>query len=232
MTFISTRELAGGAVALDIDRPPANALDLELLQELGDALEAAAAQPAGGARDRRPAGLLLGRASISRRLPTYGPRAAARGGPRDQPHGHRRLRHALPGGGGGDRVTRSPAGWCWRCAPTTGSAPRRAGTADRGQVGVPYPQAAIAVVRAELAPPAARTAGPDRTADRRRGVRCGSACSTRSRPRDRVLDRALEVGRRAGGAPGRHLRAHQARPARRGDRRHARAAAADPLLDL
>jgi enoyl-CoA hydratase/carnithine racemase len=45
MTFVTISEPAGGTVRLEIDRPPANALDLDLLRELGDALESVAASP-------------------------------------------------------------------------------------------------------------------------------------------------------------------------------------------
>ena len=230
MTFVSTRELAGGILALDIDRPPANALDLELLRELGDALEAAAASP--------PSALVIaGRPGCFsagfdlKAAPTYGPRQR-----REAVRAINRM--AIAAYGARCPVVAAVTGHAIAgglvlalCADyRVGSEEGRYGLTEV-QVGVPYPQAAIAVVRAELTPPAARTlALSGRLIGAEEAGRLGLLDEVT--PRDRVLDRALEVAAEfAGLEAATYVRTKLdlrgavigAMPA---------AAAADPLLDL
>jgi enoyl-CoA hydratase len=191
MTFVTTRELAGGAVLLGIDRPPANALDLELLRELGDALEAAAASPP-------PALVISGRPGCFsagfdlKAAPTYGPQQR-----RDAVRAINRM--AVAAYGARCPVVAAVTGHAIAgglvlalCADyRIGSDEGRYGLTEV-QVGVPYPQAAIAVVRAELAAPAARTLALGGRLIGAEEARSLGLLDEVTAP-DRVLDRSLEV---------------------------------------
>jgi enoyl-CoA hydratase len=155
MGHISTRELDDGVAVLTADRPPANAMDLDLLDEIVAAAKRFAGQP--------PRALVLaGRpgffsAGVDLKLaPTYGS------------EDRRRMVAAINAMALG--VYELP---CPVVGAITGHAVggglvlalctdlRVASSAGRYgltevQVGVGYPQAAIGVVRAELAPHAAR----------------------------------------------------------------------------
>ena len=155
MTHISTREHSDGMAVLSVDRPPANAMDLALLEEI-----VAAVQPF--ANDPPRAIVLAGRpgffsAGVDLKLaPTYGP------------EDRRRMVAAINAMALG--VYELP---CPVVGAITGHAVagglvlalctdlRVASSAGRYgltevKVGIGYPQAAIGVVRAELAPHAAR----------------------------------------------------------------------------
>ena len=155
MSHISTRDGGNGVAVLSADRPPANALDLALLEEI-----VAAVQPF--ANDPPRAIVLAGRpgffsAGVDLKLaPTYGP------------EDRRRMVAAINAMALG--VYELP---CPVVGAITGHAVagglvlalctdlRVASSAGRYgltevQVGIGYPQAAIGVVRAELAPHAAR----------------------------------------------------------------------------
>jgi enoyl-CoA hydratase len=155
MGHISTRDHGNGVVVLTADRPPANAMDLALLDEIVTAVRPFVADP--------PHGLVLaGRpgffsAGVDLKLaPTYGPKD------------RRRMVAAINAMAVG--VYELP---CPVVGAITGHAVagglvlalctdvRVASSAGRYgltevQVGIGYPQAAIGVVRAELAPHAAR----------------------------------------------------------------------------
>ena len=155
MSHISTREDGNGVAVLSADRPPANAMDLALLEEI-----VAAVQPF--ANDPPRAIVLAGRpgffsAGVDLKLaPTY------------EPEDRRRMVSAINAMALG--VYELP---CPVVGAITGHAVagglvlalctdlRVASSAGRYgltevKVGIDYPQAAIGVVRAELAPHAAR----------------------------------------------------------------------------
>jgi enoyl-CoA hydratase len=147
---------ADGIAVVTIDRPPANALDVELLEELGDTLARVAS-------DLPQAVILTGRPGFFsagadlKAIPTYGPTERRRS---VEGINHLVLEayalacpvigaingHAIAGG--------FVLALCtdMRVASTDG----RYGLTEI-KVGVPYPQAAIGVVLAELAPHAARS---------------------------------------------------------------------------
>jgi enoyl-CoA hydratase len=155
MSYVSTREHGSGVAVLSVDRPPANAMDLTLLDEIVAAAAPLAANP--------PRALVLtGRpgffsAGVDLKLtPTYGP---------DE---RRRMVAAinamalavyeLPCPVVGAITGHAVAGGLVLALCTD---VRVASTAGRYgltevEVGIGYPQAAIGVVRAELAPHAAR----------------------------------------------------------------------------
>jgi enoyl-CoA hydratase len=152
--FVSV-ETSGAVAVLSVDRPPANAISLELLDELVAALELLAADPP-------PAAVIAGREGFFsagvdlKAVPEYGPDA------------QRRMV------GGVNRMVLATYGMsCPVIAAVTGHAiagglvlalcadVRVASLEGRYgltevKVGVPYPQAAIGVVRAELPAHSAR----------------------------------------------------------------------------
>jgi enoyl-CoA hydratase len=198
MGHVSLAERDGVAV-LTVDRPPANAMDLALLGDLVEAIEGlAAAVP--------PALVLAGREGFFsagadlKAVPGYGP-AEQRG----MVDAINRMAlgvyglpcpvvcavtgHAIAGG-----LVLALCG-DHRVASTEG----RYGLTEV-KVGVPYPQAAIGVVRAELAPPAARVlALGNRLVDAAECLRLG-AFDEALAPAE-VLDRALAVARELAGMP-------------------------------
>jgi enoyl-CoA hydratase len=155
MSYVSTREHGEGVAVLSVDRPPANAMDLALLEEI-----VAAVQSFGG--DLPRALVLAGRhgffsAGVDLKLaPTYGP------GDR-----HRMVAainemalavYELPCPVVGAITGHAVAGGLVLALCTDlrlASSAGRYGLTEV-QVGIGYPQAAIGVVRAELAPHAAR----------------------------------------------------------------------------
>ncbi len=154
MSVISL-DRSGPVATLRIDRPPANAMNVELLDELARALEQLAQDP--------PAALVVaGREQFFsagadlKAIPEHGPeqrrlmvdginRVAIAGYGISCPTVAAVTGHAIAGG--------MVLALCFdvRIASDAG----RYGLTEI-KVGVPYPQAAIAVVRAELSPPAAR----------------------------------------------------------------------------
>jgi enoyl-CoA hydratase len=182
-----------GVSLLTADRPPANAMDLTLLDELVGAIEGLAAEP--------PAALVLaGRPGFFsagldlKAVPGYGPPEQRR-----LVDGINRMAigvyglpcpvvcaitgHAIAGG-----FVLAVCG-DHRIASTEG----RYGLTEV-KVGVPYPQGAIGVVRAELTAPAARLLVlGNRLVDAGECVRLGAF--DEALPPDQVLDRSLEVAR-------------------------------------
>ena len=188
-----------GIALLSADRPPANAMNLELLDELVEAIEGvAAAAPAALVLAGRPgffsAGLDL------KAVPGYGPPEQRRlvDGINRMALGAYGLPcpvvcaitgHAIAGG-----FVLAVCG-DHRVAATEG----RYGLTEV-KVGVPYPQAAIGVVRAELTAPAARVLVlGNRLVDAAECVRLG-AFDEAVAP-DLVLDRAVEVAQELGELP-------------------------------
>jgi enoyl-CoA hydratase len=219
-----------GAITLvTIDRPPANAMDIALLEEVAGTLETLAPAPPGAVVLAGRPGCFSAGADL-KAVPNYGPeeqRAMVRGINRMAIAAYG-LRcpvvaavtgHAIAGG----MVLALCADY--RVAASEG----RYGLTEV-KVGVPYPQAAIAVVRAELAPGAARSlALTGRLTDAQECLRMG--VFDEALAPDSVLERALEVGAELAALPadtyvrtklGLRGAALEAMPA---------AAASDPLLD-
>ena len=199
MAFVTTRQV-DDVMLLIADRPPANAMNVELLDELVAGLEALAADPppalvvagregffsAGadlkavpgyGADDQRRMVGNINRMAIT----TYGmpcPVVAAVTG------------HAIAGG--------LVLALCsdYRVASDSG----RYGLTEV-KVAVPYPQAAIAVVRAELSPHAARKLVlGNRLTDAEECLRLGVFDEVL--PGDAVLERALAIAAEMAALPG------------------------------
>lgn len=198
MSHVTTADRDGVRV-LTVDRPPANAMDVELLGELVEAVDALAA----GSPE---AVVLAGRegyfsAGVDlKAVPGYGPDEQ-----RKMVEGINRMAlgayslpcpvvcaitgHAIAGGFVlalcGDHRVASTAG--------------RYGLTEV-KVGVPYPQAAIGVVRAELGPPAARLlALGNRLVDAAACVQLGAF--DEAVPPPQVLGRAMAVARELAAMP-------------------------------
>jgi enoyl-CoA hydratase len=190
MAFV-TSEDRGVVRLVMIDRPPANAMNIPLLEEVSSVLEAAAARPP-------PALVIAGRTGCFsagadlKEVPGYGPEDQRR-----MVFGINRMAiaayglrcpvvaavtgHAIAGG----MVLALCADY--RAASSEG----RYGLTEV-RVGVPYPQAAIAVVRGELAPHVARSlALTGKLTDAEDCLRLGLFDEVLAP--DRVLDRALDV---------------------------------------
>src|SRR4051794_10307406 len=227
MPHVTTSE-RDGVTVLAVDRPPANALDLELLDELIAAFERFAADP--------PAALVLaGRPGFFsagldlKAMPGYGP---------DE------LRRLVEGV---DRMVLSSYGLpCPVVCAITGhaiaggfvlamcgdhrivSAEGRYGLTEI-KVGVPFPAAAIGVVAAELSPGAARAlALSGALVDGQECLRLGAFDAVVAP--DEVLERALGLARELADA---NAAAYaQTKAQLRGDalERMRAAAAADPML--
>jgi enoyl-CoA hydratase len=198
MGHVSIAEREGVAV-LTIDRPPANAMDLALLGELVETLESLAA-------DVPPALVLAGRDGFFsagadlKAVPGYGP--AEQRGMVDAINRMALGAYALPCPVVCAVTGHAIAGGMvlalcgdHRVASTDG----RYGLTEV-KVGVPYPQAAIGVVRAELPAPAARIlALGNRLVDAAECVRLG-AFDEALAP-SAVLGRALAVARELAAMP-------------------------------
>jgi enoyl-CoA hydratase len=194
-----TTQVVDGVTLVEIDRPPANAMNLELLDELVESLERFAADPPRAIVLAGRDGFFSGGVDL-KEVPGYGP------GERQ------RMVTAIN--------SMVLAGYAVRCpvvAATTGHAiagglvlalcadHRIASAAGRYglteiKVGVPYPQAALGVVCAELAPPAARrlALGSELT-DADGCLRMGVFDEVL--PAEKVVGRALEVAGRMAAFP-------------------------------
>jgi len=184
---------------LTADRPPANAMDVELLQDLVAAVEAVAADPP-------PALVLAGRPGFFsagadlKLVPSYGPEQQT-----EMVHGINRMAlgvYSLPCPVVGAITGHAIAGGFVLALCTDH---RVASTAGRYgltevKVGVPYPQAAIGVVREELGAAAARVLGlGNRLIDAQECVRLG-AFDEAVAPEE-VFDRGLAVARELAALP-------------------------------
>jgi enoyl-CoA hydratase len=196
--YVSIAERAGVAV-LAVDRPPANAMDVGLLGELVEAIDGLAAEVPSALVLAGREGFYSAGADL-KAVPGYGPAEQ-----RAMVEGINRMAlgvyglpcpvvcaitgHAIAGG-----MVLALCG-DHRVASTEG----RYGLTEV-KVGVPYPQAAIGVVRAELAAPAARLlALGNRLVDAAECVRLG-AFDEAVAP-GAVLDRALAVARELAAMP-------------------------------
>jgi enoyl-CoA hydratase len=214
---------------ITVDRPPANAMNVELVGELGEAFAAVAAAPPRAVVLAGRDGFFSGGADL-KAVPSYGP--AQR---HEMVHGINRMviqayalrcpvvaavtGHAIAGG----LILALCADY--RIASTTG----RYGLTEI-KVGVPYPQAAMIAVRSELAPHAARRlAFGNRLIEADRCVELG--VFDEALTADAVLDRAIEVAAELGAMPADVYAMTKA--AMRGDTvvRMKAGAASDPLLE-
>jgi len=228
MGHVTTRD-HDGVVVLTLDRPPANALDVETLEEI-----VTAAAPL---LDDPPAALVLaGRPGFFsagldlKAIPGYGPDEYTRlvDGVNEMALGIYALPcpvvcaitgHAIAGGFvlamcGDQRIAASEG---------------RYGLTE-AKVGVPFPQAAIGVVQAELPPSTVRSLGlSGRLVDAEECRRLGAFDEVVAP--DAVLDRALEVARELAELPANVYARTKAEL--RGDtlERLRAAAEADPLLE-
>jgi enoyl-CoA hydratase len=155
MEHVTLRDHDDGVLVLSLDRPPANAMNLELLEELVETVERVRSDPPAALVLAGLAGCFSAGADL-KAVPGYGPREQRRmvvainamaSGVYDLscPVVGAITGHAIAGG--------LVLALCSdiRVASTVG----RYGLTEV-KVGVPYPQAAIGVVAAELAPHAAR----------------------------------------------------------------------------
>lgn len=229
MALASTTRHDDGIAVLTADRPPANAMNREFLEDLVAELDALAADPPAAVVLAGRPGFFSAGADL-KAVPGYGPddQRAMVDGINAMALGVYALPcptvaaitgHAIAGG--------FVLALCAdiRVASTEG----RYGLTEV-KVGVPYPQAAIGVVRAELAPNAARVfAFGNALHSSARCVELG-AFDELAEP-DQVLPRALEIARELAAMPG-DVYARTKRDLRGPaiDAMRA-AAAADPLLD-
>src|SRR3954468_22478185 len=199
MEYVTLSEHEGGTAVLTVDRPPANAMDLALLRELVEAVEQVAADP--------PRALVL-----AGRQGCFSAGADLKAGPGYGPEEQRQMVvginamalgvYGLPCPVIGAITGHAIAGGLVLALCTDH---RVASTAGRYgltevKVGVPYPQAAIGVVREELGGSAARLLGlGNRLVDAHECVRLG-AFDEAVEP-EAVMDRALEVAAELGAMP-------------------------------
>ncbi len=156
MGYVSVSETgADGVAILTIDRAPVNAMNFDLLEELAAAVEAVAADPPRALVLTGRVGCFSAGADL-KAVPGYGPDEHRRmiNGINDMAIGVYGLRCPVVGAINGHAI----AGGLVLALCTDLRVASNAGQYGLTEikVGVPYPQAAIAVVRAELAPHAAR----------------------------------------------------------------------------
>jgi enoyl-CoA hydratase len=200
MSYVTLEERDDGIAVLSVDRPPANAMDVVLLEELVAAVQqVAAAPPAALVLAGRP-GFFSAGADL-KAVPTYGPdeQRAAVEGINAMALGVYSLPCPVVGAITGHAIAGGMVlALCTdvRIASTDG----RYGLTEV-KVGVPYPQAAIGVVRAELPAHSARLmALGNELVDAGRCVRLG-AFDEALAP-DLVLPTALEAATALAAMPG------------------------------
>jgi enoyl-CoA hydratase/carnithine racemase len=155
MSLVSIRAARDGVLLVTIDRPPVNAMDVQLLAEITDALDRAAGELPRALVIAGREGVFSAGADL-KAVPGYGPaeQRAMVAGINDMAIAAYGLPCPVVGAitghaiAGGMVLALCPD---YRVAAEDG----RYGL-NEVAVGVPYPQAAIGVVRAELSPPAAR----------------------------------------------------------------------------
>ena len=227
MAFVSISD-EGGVSVLAIDRPPANAMDVDLLGELVSSLASVAADPPNALVIAGRPGFFSAGVDL-KAAPSYGPEEQRRmvesingmvlaGYGLPCPVVAAVTGHAIAGG----LVLALCADF--RVASTHGSY-----GLTEVKVGVPYPQAAIGVVRAELAPRVARRlVVGNELIDGEQATRLG--VFDEGLPPDRVLSRAREIAASLGAMPA-AVYERSKRDLREGALNAMRAAAAaDPLL--
>lgn len=186
-----TSAVADGVTVMTIDRPPANAMNVELLAEIGEVLRPLAAQPPRALVIAGGDGVFSAGADL-KAVPGYGSEDQRRmvTGINEMVI----LAYGLPCPVIGAITGHAIAGGLvlalcadLRVASTAG----KYGLTEI-KVGVPYPQAAIGVVTAELAPHAARTLVlGNALVDAAECVRLGAF--DEALPPERVLPRAREL---------------------------------------
>jgi enoyl-CoA hydratase len=230
MGHISIREHGNGVAVLSADRPPANAMDLDLLDEIVAAVQQLASAP--------PRALVLaGRqgffsAGVDLKLvPAYGPQDRRRmvAAINEMALGVYELPYPVVGAITGHAV----AGGLVLALCTdlrVASSAGRYGLTEV-QVGVGYPQAAIGIVKAELAPHAARTLALGSELMSATDCLQLGAFDELTQPND-VLPRALELATSLAAFPP-EVYARTKRELRAATAARLRAAAAeDPLLQI
>ena len=155
MDHVSVEEGEEGVVVLSVDRPPANAMNVELLREVVEGLALAASEaPRALVLAGRPGCFSAG--ADLKAVPTYGPAQQREmvAGINAMALGAYELPFPVVGAITGHAIAGGLV--LALCADIrVASSAGRYGLTEV-QVGVPYPQAAIGVVRAELTPQAAR----------------------------------------------------------------------------
>ena len=194
MDNVSIDERDDGIVVVAIDRPPANAMDVSLLRELVDAVAQVAAQaPRALVLSGRPGCFSAG--ADLKAVPTYGPEQQREmvAGINAMALGVYELEFPVVGAITGHAIAGGLV--LALCADIrVASSDGRYGLTEV-KVGVPYPQAALGVVGAELTPQAARVLalGSELT-DAAECERLGVFDEVLAA--DDVLDRSLHVAER------------------------------------
>jgi len=195
----ATLERSGAAAVLTIDRPPANAMSLELLEDVIAALRAVEREPPGAL-------VLCGREGFFsagvdlKAVPDYGPDRQRRAV--EMINDMALTAYSLPCPVVGAITGHAIAGGLVLalCADVRIASSAGKYGLTEVKVGVPYPKAAIGVVRAELAPHAARLlALGNELVDAVECVRLGVFDEALDAPA--VLPRALQVGELLAGFP-------------------------------
>jgi enoyl-CoA hydratase len=229
MAFVTVAQL-GVITLVTIDRPPANAMDIGLLEEVAEAFEALAPAPPDAIVLAGRPGCFSAGADL-KAVPGYGPedrRAMVRGINRMAIAAYG-LRCPVVGAVTGHAIAGGMV--LALCADYRVAAREGRYGLTEVQVGVPYPQAAIAVVRSELSPGAARSlALTGRLTDAEECERL--AVFDEVLAPDLVVERALEVGAELAALPAdTYVRTKLGLRGATLDGMPA-AAAADPLLDV
>jgi enoyl-CoA hydratase len=223
-----TREIGIGIVA--IDKPPANALDVELLEEIVAAIDQVASDPPGAVVVTGREGFFSAGVDLKAE-PTYGPAERRRmvAAINEMALGVYGLACPVVGSITGHAV----AGGLVLALSTDLRVASNAGRYGLTEisVGVPYPQAAIGVVQAALAPHAARSlVFGNQLIGSEECLRLG--VFDEIVPPEQVLGRALEIASELASFPAetytrtkRELRGQTVERLRN-------AAASDPLLDI
>jgi len=224
----TTLEHTGDVSVLTIDRPPANAMSIELLEEIVAALRDVERDPPGALVLAGREGFFSAGVDL-KAVPGYGEDEQRR-----SVEGINEMAltaYALPCPVVGAITGHAIAGGLVLALCTDLRVASRGGKygLTEVKVGVPYPQAAIGVVRAELAPHAARVlALGNELVDAQECVRLG--VFDEALDPAAVLPRALELAATLDGFPG-EIYARTKRELRAGTIERLRGdAAADPLL--
>jgi enoyl-CoA hydratase len=155
MELVSLRDHGEGVIVLTVDRPPVNAIDVALLRELVEGIAKAAAEaPRALVLAGRPGCFSAG--ADLKSVPAYGPAEQREmvAGINAMALGAYELQFPVVGAITGHAIAGGMV--LALCADVRVAASEGRYGLTEVQVGVPYPQAAIGVVRAELTPQAAR----------------------------------------------------------------------------
>lgn len=229
MPIVTVDREPDGIAILTADRPPANAMDVGLLEEVVAAVAEVAADPPSALVLTGREGFFSAGADL-KAVPAYGAENQRR-----MVHGINDMAlgvYSLPCPVVGSITGHAIAGGLVLALCTDLRVASREGRYGLTEikVGVPYPQAAIGVVRAELAPHAVRAlAFTNRIVDADECMRLGVFDEVLAPPE--VLPRAIEIARELAAMPS-DVYARTKRDLRGAALGAMRAAAAeDPLLD-